>query len=81
MRGVPVTVVAVPRDALILRQDNVYLFKVTDEGTVEQVAVRTGVGNGRMIEVQGDVRPGDRIVVRGGERLQPGQAVTIASDG
>ena len=29
------TAVAVPRDALILRQDSVYLFKVTPDGTAE----------------------------------------------
>ncbi len=76
----PNTVVAVPRDALILRQDNVYLFKLTASGTVEQVSVETGSGNGRYIEVRGDVAKGDQVVVRGGERLQPGQTVSVASE-
>lgn len=76
----PMQVVAVPRDALILRQDNTYVFKVTDDGNVEQVNVQTGIGNGAYIEVRGNVFDGDEVVVRGGERLQPGQPVTVAAE-
>ena len=73
----PVRVVAVPRDALILRQNSTFLYKVNDQGVVEQIDVQTGVGNGAYIEVRGQVEDGDQVVVRGGERLRPGQAVTI----
>ncbi len=79
-QGEPTTVVAVPRDALILRQNATYLYRVTEENTVEQVPVRTGIGNGTLIEVQGDISNGDRVVVRGGERLRPGQSVVVAGD-
>jgi predicted N-formylglutamate amidohydrolase len=74
----PVPVVAVPRDALILRQNATYVYRVKDDSTVEQVAVSTGIGNGRMIEVRGDLAAGDHVVIRGGERLRPGQAVAVA---
>ncbi len=73
----PRDVVAVPRDALVLRSDAIYVFRVLDGDTVERVAVETGVGNGDLIEVSSEVNPGDRIVVRGGERLRPGQAVAV----
>ena len=73
----PTVVVAVPRDALILRENATYLFKVNEDNTVEQVPVRTGVGNGSRIEVQGDVSSGDRVITRGGERLRPGQSVVV----
>ena len=76
----PVQVVAVPRDALILRQNSTYLFKVNGDDTVEQVTVTTGIGSGALIEVNGDVHDGDLVVVRGGETLRPGQAVMIAKD-
>jgi RND family efflux transporter MFP subunit len=76
----PALVVAVPRDALILREDSTYVYKLTDESTVEQVPVRTGMGNGSMIQVTGAVAHGDRVVVRGGERLRAGQSVVIAQD-
>ena len=39
----------------------------------------SGVGFESLIEVRGNVGAGDKIVVRGGERLQPGQSVVISS--
>jgi hypothetical protein len=35
------------------------------------------VGQGDRIEILGAVSPGDTVVIRGNERLQPGQAVSI----
>jgi len=74
-------VIAVPRDALILRSEGIYVFKVTEDGTAERVTVETGMGHDSLIEVRGDLGSGDKVVVRGGERLRPGQAVSIASGG
>jgi len=68
-------VVTVPRDALILRQNNIYLYKVTNENKAAKVTVQTGIGNGSNIEVIGDVQSGDKVVIRGGERLKDGQSV------
>jgi multidrug efflux pump subunit AcrA (membrane-fusion protein) len=70
-------VVAVPRDALVLRRDNTFIFKIGPEGAAQRVEVETGVGRGELIEVRGDVAAGDQVVVRGGERLRPGQPVRI----
>lgn len=79
-RSAPTEVVAVHRDALVLRQDATYLFKVKDDNTVEQIPVTTGIGQGSLIEVRGDINDGDTIVIRGGERLRPGQSVTVAQE-
>lgn len=67
----------VPRDALVLRPDGQSVFVVNGNNQVQQVSVTVGVGQGEDIEVLGDVSPGDRVVIRGNERLQPGQAVDI----
>lgn len=72
-------VVAVPRDALILRQGGIHIFKVTEDSTAEKIPVETGVGYESLIEVRGPVSAGDRVIVRGGERLRPGQSVVISS--
>jgi len=76
----PRDLVAIPRDALVLRGANVFVMRVNDDNTVERVNVETGIGLGGFVEVIGNVNQGDRIVTRGGERLQPGQTVSI-SDG
>lgn len=68
-------VVAVPRDALVLRRKGVAVFRINADEMAERVAVSTGISQGELIELLGDVNPGDQIVVRGGERLRPGQKV------
>lgn len=68
-------VLAVPRDALILRREGTSVFKVNADMTVEQINVITGLGDGNYIEVIGDVSPGDRVVTRGAERLNSGMVV------
>lgn len=75
--GDPRELLAIPRDALVLRGSEVFVLKVNQENTVEKVSVNTGIGLGTLIEVTGDLAEGDRVVTRGAERLQPGQAVVI----
>jgi RND family efflux transporter MFP subunit len=70
-------VLAVPRDALVLRPEGITLFKVDGNNMAQQVSVTTGIGAGDQIEVKGMLVPGDTVVVRGNERLRPGQPVTI----
>ncbi|MDH3546777.1 MAG: efflux RND transporter periplasmic adaptor subunit, partial [Gammaproteobacteria bacterium] len=70
-------VLAVPRDALVLRREGASVFKVNADMTVEQVNVITGLGDGDHIEVIGELNPGDRVVMRGAERLNTGMTVTI----
>lgn len=70
-------VLAVPRDALVLRPEGISVFVIDDQMTAAQVRVTTGLASGALIEVVGAVEPGDRVVVRGNERLRPGQVVTI----
>ncbi|HEY1615652.1 MAG TPA: efflux RND transporter periplasmic adaptor subunit [Rhizomicrobium sp.] len=71
----PRNVLAVPRDALVLREDNTYLFKVDPKGTAQRVAVETGSEDGTLVEVRGPIVAGDRVIVRGAERLETGQKV------
>jgi RND family efflux transporter MFP subunit len=71
-------VLAVPRDALVLRREGASVFKVNADMTVEQINVITGLGDGSHIEVIGSLRPGDTIVTRGAERLAPGMTVNVS---
>jgi len=70
-------VLAVPRDALVLRGDGITLFIVNEDNTARRIRVTTGIGEGEWIEVRGPVQAGDQVVVRGNERLRPGQEVSV----
>ncbi len=74
-------VLAVPRDALVLRREGASVFRVKADNTVEQVQVITGLGDGSHIEIIGQLEAGDQVVTRGAERLSPGMEVssTIAA--
>jgi len=71
----PRDVLAVPRDALLLREDNTYVFKVDAKNVATRVAIETGTEEGSMVEVHGPVKAGERVIVRGAEQLEPGQKV------
>ena len=73
-------VLTVPRDALVLRREGAFVFRIDDELNAEQVAVVTGLGAGKLIEVIGDINAGDRGVTRGAERLNTGMKVQINED-
>jgi len=67
----------VPRDALVLRPGGISVFIVGKDGKASQVMVTTGIGSGQQIEVIGDLGDGDTVIIRGNERLRPGQVVSI----
>ena len=67
----------VPRDALVLRKDRTYVMKVNGASRVEQVEVSVGNVLVGLVAVKGKLAPGDRLVVRGAERLAHGQHVTV----
>ena len=70
-------VLAVPRDALVLRPEGISVFIVGTDNKAERVDVTTGLAYGAMIEVHGGVQVGDTVVVRGNERLRSGQQVRV----
>ena len=69
------TVLLVSRDALVLRDKEVYVYRVTAEGRAERVRVETGLGDGALVSVVGKLNAGDKVIIRGAERLKDGQAV------
>ena len=73
--SVPRNVMAVSRDALVLREDNTYIFKVDSKGLARRIAVETGAEQGSLVEIKGPIGPGERVIVRGAERLEPGPKV------
>jgi len=69
----PEQVVAVPRDALVLRREGTYIYRVTADNKAERMLVETGAASGARVAITGNIESGDRVIIRGGERLRPGQ--------
>jgi RND family efflux transporter MFP subunit len=68
-------VLSVPKDALVQGRDGWTVF-VAAEGKAQPRPVQLGIALGNRYEVLGGVAPGDLVVVRGNERLRPGQDIT-----
>ncbi|MDE0004362.1 MAG: efflux RND transporter periplasmic adaptor subunit [Rhodospirillaceae bacterium] len=73
----PKQALVVPRDALVLRREGAFVFRVGPEQRAQRVPVMPGVGDGNLIEVDGALAAGDVIVIRGAERLMEGQPVQV----
>lgn len=72
----------VPKDALVLGGPQP-MVQVVDfqgaskEGAARAVPVNTGLAHGTWIQVSGDLKVGQQVVIKGNERLRPGQIVKV----
>jgi len=72
--------ILVPRDALMLRENETYVLTIDDENKAQKVSVLVGQGVDSWVSVIGALSVEDSVVVRGGERLQSGETVRFSSD-
>ncbi|GJM08159.1 MAG: RND transporter [Lysobacteraceae bacterium] len=72
----PVTAVSVPRDALVQRGGQQLLYRVNSDNTAEQIEADVLVTVGSRVAVA-NIEEGDQIIIRGAERLSPGQSVVV----
>jgi len=79
--GIPIRsgeeTLAIPRDALVLRQNGSYVFRINSENKAERIDVTLGDSSGELIGVAGALQEGDRVAVRGAENLREGADVKI----
>jgi RND family efflux transporter MFP subunit len=68
--------ILIPKDAVVTSGANRLVFVLTS-GVVQPVPVKVTGYYGGNVAVEGPLKPGDQVVVRGNERLQPGQAVQV----
>jgi RND family efflux transporter MFP subunit len=66
----------VPKDAVVAANGNRMVF-VVDSGVAQPVNISIVGTYGTNVAVNASLKPGDQVVVRGNERLMPGQPVTI----
>lgn len=68
---------AVPRDALVLRQNGSFVFRINAENKAERIQVDIGDSAGELVAVNGEFAEGDRVAIRGAENLSEGADVRI----
>ena len=66
----------VPKDAIVERANGKFVFTVND-GIATQIQIKTGLSNENLIEIIGPVTVGMDVIVRGNERVRPGQPVQV----
>jgi RND family efflux transporter MFP subunit len=65
----------VPKDAIVRQAQQSVIYVVNGDETVRAVGVSTRRADGTRVEISGDVKAGEHVVIKGNERLQPGQKV------
>lgn len=76
--------ITVPKDAVVFGTNVVpgggpVVWK-NASGVAQPVAVTVGAGSGQRLVVTGDLAEGDQVVIRGNERLRPGQPLQPIDD-
>ncbi len=74
-------VMTVPRDSVVLREEGTFVMRINGENRIERVRIEVTEGTGQRVAVRGELRPGDRIAVRGAEALDDGETVVVQTDG
>jgi membrane fusion protein, multidrug efflux system len=64
----------VPRSAVAQTTERIFVIRIRD-GKAEWVDVHRGVSQGDRVEVFGDLKPADRVVLRATDEIRPGAAV------
>jgi cobalt-zinc-cadmium efflux system membrane fusion protein len=57
--------VGVPKEALIYEGERVHIWVAHDDKSIELRQIKTGLTNGNLVEVDGNLKPGEQIVTRG----------------
>jgi RND family efflux transporter MFP subunit len=68
----------VPRDALVLRDGRAYVMRINMHNLAEKIEVSAGDPLSDVVEVKGSLAAGERVVVRGAERIASGDKVSIS---
>jgi len=66
----------VPSGSVGSTTDRTFVIRIRN-GRTEWVDVRTGLASGPLVEVFGDLQPGDAIAVRGTDEIKPGTEVRV----
>jgi RND family efflux transporter MFP subunit len=68
----------VPKTSIVTTTERTFVIRNQD-GKAEWVDVKKGVPDGDLIEVMGNLKPGDKIVRRGSDEIRDGTAIQVAA--
>ena len=71
----PPMALVVPQAAIAQDQAGAYVFTVNDKNTAEQRRVKTGVSRDGLVAITDGLKPGERVIVQGQQRVRPGVVV------
>jgi RND family efflux transporter MFP subunit len=72
----PTPTLFVPSESVGSTTDRTFVVRVRN-GKTEWVDVRTGLASGPLMEVFGDLQPGDQVAVRATDEIKPGTEVRV----
>ena len=73
--GKPYPALMIPEQALLTDQSIKYVYVVGGDGTATRQTVELGTQQGEMRIIRTGLKAGDRIIVKGQQRVRPGQKV------
>lgn len=71
----PVDVVAIPRSAVLSDQQGEYVFVLGADNNAEQRRIHLGQSTATIASVTSGLAPGEKVIVEGLQRVQPGKPV------
>jgi RND family efflux transporter MFP subunit len=74
--GPLLSAIMILKDGVVRRGGGEFIFLVMDGKAIE-VTVKTGIAHKNLIQIMGDIKPGQDVVVRGNERLRNAQDLQI----
>ena len=72
--------IMIPRDAVIWKARRAVVFTVGPDNRARALPVTLGRQHGEFVEAEGDVRPGQKVIVTGNEILRDGQPVVVTGE-
>ena len=68
----------VPKTSIVTTTERTFVIR-NQEGKAEWVDVKKGVPDGDLVEVMGNLKPGDKIVRRGSDEIRDGAPIQVAA--
>ncbi len=70
----------VPKTAVVVSTERVFVIRVNDN-KAEWVDVKKGFQSGGIMEIYGELKPGDKLVAKANDEIRDGQSVTVSNSG